>query len=421
MKLQSIKGMNDIVPPDSSAWQNTEGLLSDILRRYGYQQIRLPIMENTAVFSRSIGDVTDIVQKEMYTFADRNGDSLTLRPEGTAGCVRAVLEGGLLHQQHRKLWYIGPMFRHERPQKGRYRQFHQIGVEVFDLPGPDIDAELIMMTARMWAALGLNGLTLELNTLGTVANRKRYRDVLFEYFSDNREQLDADSIARLERNPMRILDSKNPALVPVIQGAPALAEYLDKNSKNHFEQLQQTLGQNDIEFRLNPHLVRGLDYYSNTVFEWTTDQLGAQGTVCAGGRYDGLVELLGGKPTPAIGFAMGLERLIELTEQHASLATENDADIYIVSADEAYAAQALLVAESLRDADTRWQVSCHCGGGSIKSQMKKANRSGAQIAVIIGEQEILDNTLTIKPLRQPIDQITVGRNTAIDSIRALLS
>ena len=416
MKLQSIKGMNDIVPPHSSDWQLAEHLLEEILQGYGYRQIRLPIMEKTAVFKRSIGDVTDIVQKEMYNFDDRNGESLTLRPEGTAGCVRAVLENGLLNQQYRKLWYIGPMFRHERPQKGRYRQFHQIGVEVFDLPGPDIDAELIIMTARMWSALELKNLRLELNTLGTGENRKQYRDVLFQYFSDHRDDLDADSINRLERNPMRILDSKNPALVDLIDGAPRLEQHLDASSRGHFDRLCETLTRAGIEFSINPYLVRGLDYYSNTVFEWITDELGAQGTVCAGGRYDGLVELLGGKSTPAIGFAMGLERLVELAQGRLDRDRKSDANIYILSASEEYSAEALLFAETIRNANSHWRVVCHCGGGSIKSQMKKADRSGAQLALIIGEQEHTENTVTIKPLRDQAEQFTMPRSASIDAM-----
>ncbi len=416
MKLQSIKGMNDIVPPYSNDWQLAEQLLEEILQGYGYRQIRLPIMENTAVFKRSIGDVTDIVQKEMYSFDDRNGDSLTLRPEGTAGCVRAVLENGLINQQYRKLWYVGPMFRHERPQKGRYRQFHQIGVEVFDLSGPDIDAELIMMTARMWSALELTNLRLELNTLGTVENRKQYRHALFEYFSDHRDGLDADSINRLERNPMRILDSKNPALADLIDGAPRLEQHLDASSQAHFDRLCGILASAGIQFSVNPYLVRGLDYYSNTVFEWITDDLGAQGTVCAGGRYDGLVELLGGKPTPAIGFAMGLERLIELASGRLSRDRKDDANIYIISTSEEYSAEALLFAETIRDVKAHWRVVCHCGGGSLKSQMKKANRSGAQIALIIGDQEHAEETVTIKPLRNQAEQFTVQRSASIEAM-----
>ncbi len=421
MKLQSIKGMNDIVPPNSRAWQRAEELFRVILDSYGYREIRLPLMENTAVFERSIGDVTDIVQKEMYTFEDRNGDSLTLRPEGTAGCVRAVLQNGLLHQQFRKLWYIGPMFRHERPQKGRYRQFHQIGVEVFDIPGPDIDAELIMMTARMWAALGLSDLRLELNTLGTIEARTKYREVLFAYFSANRDQLDPDSLARLERNPMRILDSKNPALDELIGGAPPLERYLDTSSRTHFDGLCEVLTKTGVEFQVNPRLVRGLDYYSQTVFEWTTERLGAQGTVCAGGRYDGLVELLGGKPTAAIGFAMGLERLIELAWQQLNDDDDTDADIYIISTHPDYAAEILLLAEAVRGVKGNWRVLCHCGGGSMKSQMKKADRSGAQLALIIGEQEHLDGSVTIKPLRGQRDQMTVARDTGIATMSELLT
>jgi len=420
MKLQSIKGMSDIVPPQSAVWQRVQVLLARILDRYGYREIRLPIMESTAVFERSIGDATDIVQKEMYTFLDRNGDSLTLRPEGTAGCVRAVLQNSLLPQQFRKLWYTGPMFRHERPQKGRYRQFHQIGVEVFELPGPDIDAELIMMTARMWSELGLHGLRLEVNTLGTIENRQAYRTVLKRYFSEHLDELDSDSVQRLERNPMRILDSKNPAMRDVIAGAPALEQHLDAQSRAHFDELCNMLEHAGIPFVVNPHLVRGLDYYSNTVFEWITDELGAQGTVCAGGRYDGLVELLGGKPTPAIGFAMGLERLIELAGAHLTQETDTDADVYVIVGDSAYAAEALGLAESVRDADPQWRVNCHCGGGSIKSQMKKADRSGAQVALIIGERESADGTVTVKPLRRQSEQLTVTREACAATLRELI-
>ncbi len=421
MKLQSIKGMNDIVPPITGAWQRAEESLRAILDSYGYREIRLPVMENTAVFARSIGDVTDIVQKEMYTFEDRNGDSLTLRPEGTAGCVRAVLQNGLVHQQFRKLWYTGPMFRHERPQKGRSRQFHQIGVEVFDMPGPDIDAELIMMTARMWAALEVTDLRLELNTLGTMESRAKYREVLLRYFSANRDQLDQDSLVRLDRNPMRILDSKNPSLADVIRDAPVLEQYLDGPSRAHFDRLCEILTRAGVEFQLNPRLVRGLDYYSNTVFEWVTERLGAQGTVCAGGRYDGLVELLGGKSTPAIGFAMGLERLIELAWKRLDEADDPGADVYIISTHADYCVDVLLLAESIRNAMGNRRVLCHFGGGSMKSQMKKADRAGAQLALIIGEREHLDGTVTIKPLRGQSDQVTVARDTGVTTVCDLLS
>ena len=420
MKLQSIKGMNDIVPPDSTTWQRAQSLLQCVLAGYGYREIRLPIMEHTGVFERSIGDVTDIVQKEMYTFADRNGDSLTLRPEGTAGCVRAALQNGLL-QQARKLWYVGPMFRHERPQKGRYRQFHQIGVEAFGLPGPDIDAELIMMTARMWAELELTGLRLELNTLGTLESRHHYRDVLREYFLAHRDALDDDSVNRLERNPMRILDSKNPAMKDLIAQAPKLDAHLDDESRRHFDQLCAILDHAGIAFEVNPHLVRGLDYYSNTVFEWITNDLGAQGTVCAGGRYDGLVELLGGKATPAIGFAMGLERLIELAHDSLERAVDPDANVYVIVTDDRYIADALGLAEAVRDAEPGWRVVCHCGGGSMKSQMKKADRSGATAALIIGDDEYKDGTVTMKPLRDDSQQRTLARTAAVAALQDVMN
>ena len=421
MKLRSIKGMNDCVPPDTLRWQHIESTLSAILRRYGYHEIRLPIMEYTAVFQRSIGDITDIVQKEMYSFDDRNGDNLSLRPEGTAGCVRALLEHDLVHRQQRKLWYSGPMFRHERPQRGRYRQFHQLGVEVFDYPGPDIDAELIIMTARMWAELALNGLELQINSLGKIDSRREYSGALVRYFSQYRDSLDADSLTRLDRNPIRILDSKNPALREIIANAPQFDQYLDADSRKHFDELCELLTTAGIAFQINPHLVRGLDYYSNTVFEWVTTELGAQGTVCAGGRYDDLVELLGGKPTPAIGFAMGLERLIELTASAVDCEAAAAADVYIVISDQRYTAEGLLLAESVRDRNPRWRVVCHCGGGSIKSQMKRANRVGAQVALIIGEQEHSDGTVTVKPLREQAAQTTVPRERGATEIIALVA
>lgn len=328
-KIQSIRGMHDVLPEHSGLWQYFERIIRNTIQQYGYREIRMPVVESTDLFCRSIGEVTDIVEKEMYTFQDRNGDSLTLRPEGTASCVRAAIQHGLLHNQQQRLWYMGPMFRHERPQKGRYRQFHQIGVETFGIDGPDIDAELIMMTARFWQQLGLNNIRLELNTLGSNEARSTYRDVLVDYLNQHHDQLDDESQRRLTSNPLRILDSKNPAMQDMIEAAPKLMDHLDDESRDHFEQLQQILSQAGIEFRINTRLVRGLDYYCKTVFEWVTDELGAQGTVCAGGRYDGLVEQLGGKSTSAAGFAMGVERLLSLIENNG-VQIEPELDVYML-------------------------------------------------------------------------------------------
>lgn len=372
--------MNDILPGTTDIWQCVEARARGVLAAYGYQEIRLPIVEKTELYVRSIGEVTDIVEKEMYSFDDRNGESLTLRPEGTAGCVRAGIENGLLHNQVQRLWYTGPMFRHERPQKGRYRQFHQIGVEAFGMPGPDIDAELILMTARLWRAWGVANLTLQLNSLGTPAARARYREALVAYLTAHRAALDEDSQRRLARNPLRILDSKNPDLQTLIEGAPRLMDYLDADSLRHFDGLRAHLDTAGVAYQVNPRLVRGLDYYTRTVFEWVSTELGAQATVCAGGRYDGLVEQLGGKATTAAGFAIGVERLIELVGEECRRAAAADA-YAIVAADE-FAALSMRVVESLREAGLR--VVLNCGGGSLKSQIKRADRSGARVALLFG-------------------------------------
>ncbi|MGR8947583.1 MAG: histidine--tRNA ligase [Gammaproteobacteria bacterium] len=421
-KLRAIKGMKDLVPPYSQQWQEIESTLKAILSSYAYEEIRFPIMEFTQIFERSIGDVTDIVQKEMYTFDDRNGDSITLRPEGTASCVRAVLEHNLLHQRAQKLWYMGPMFRHERPQKGRYRQFHQLGVECLGQAGPDIDAEVILLTAKFWERFGLENLRLELNSLGTAEERVAYRKQLSEYFRDSKELLDEDSINRLEKNPLRILDSKNPALKDLIANAPSLLTCLGEESNEHFQRLQALLDAAGVKYQINPRLVRGLDYYSKTVFEWITDELGAQGTVCAGGRYDGLVEILGGPATPAIGFAMGLERFIELVSANNSSTIENtSADVYVLGADERFSAVALLLADKLRRAHPSLRVQVHCGGGSMKSQFKKADRSGAKIALILGGDEIEAGEVTIKHLRTGAEQYTVAQNECIRELSSMSS
>ena len=401
-KIKAIRGMNDILPDQTPVWQYVESTVRQVLSQYGYQEIRMPIVEQTELFKRSIGEVTDIVEKEMYTFDDRNGDSLTLRPEGTAGCVRAAEEHGLLFNQTRRLWYTGPMFRHERPQKGRYRQFHQIGVECFGMAGPDIDAELLILTARLWAAFGLEGhARLEINSIGTSESRKTYRDALVAYLEQYKYRLDDDSQRRLTTNPLRILDSKDPATREVLADAPALDEYLDDESRAHFEQLKALLDAAGVIYTINPALVRGLDYYGKTVFEWITDSLGAQGTICAGGRYDGLVQQLGGKPTDAVGFAMGLERLILLLETLDLVPgyVNNQADVYVTAMGDSAAAASLAIAENLRNELPQAVVVSHCGGGSFKSQMKKADRSGARYAVILGENEINNNTAGLKPLR----------------------
>lgn len=401
--LQAVRGMNDVLPADSALWQYFERTVADLLTAYGYQQVRMPIVEPTELFKRSIGEVTDIVEKEMYTFADRNGDSLTLRPEGTAGCVRAMLEHGLLGGgTSQKVWYAGPMFRHERPQKGRYRQFNQIGVETFNLAGPDIDAELILLSWRLWQQLGLqDAVTLELNSLGSSEDRARYRDELVSYLRARFDQLDEDSQRRLESNPLRVLDSKNPQTQALLADAPRLADFLNEDAQAHFSGLRALLDAAGVPYVINPRLVRGLDYYGLTVFEWTTDKLGAQGTVCAGGRYDGLVEQLGGKPAPAVGFAMGIERLLLLIETLDRVPPElaRQVDVYLVTLGAAAAVAGFRLAEHLRDALPGLRLVVHCGGGSFKSQFKKADKSGALFALILGEDEAAAQQIGIKPLR----------------------
>jgi histidyl-tRNA synthetase len=389
--------MNDLLPEVTPYWQEVEKTMKTVLSGYGYQEIRFPIVEKTELFKRSIGEVTDIVEKEMYTFEDRNGDSLTLRPEGTAGCVRAAMQNGMLNQTQR-LWYMGPMFRHERPQKGRYRQFHQLGVEAYGFSGPDIDAEMIMMTARLWKALGLTGISLQLNSLGSTEARLAYREELVKYFEAHQEQLDEDSQRRLHSNPLRILDSKNPDMQALNEAAPKLIDHLDEESKSDFEALCQILDKVGIDYEINPRLVRGLDYYGKTVFEWVTDQLGSQGTVCAGGRYDGLVAQLGGKDATAIGFAIGLERLIALLEATDALPEIAKTDAYLVAVGDAAAAQAPILAESLRDQLADLKLITHCGGGSFKSQFKRADRSGARWTLILGEEEVNNESIGVKTM-----------------------
>ncbi|UCE77454.1 MAG: histidine--tRNA ligase [Gammaproteobacteria bacterium] len=406
--LQAVRGMNDILPQQSTRWQFVEERVRGVLEAYGFCEVRMPVVEKTELFRRSIGEVTDIVEKEMYTFADRNGDSLTLRPEGTAGCVRACIEHSLLVNHVQRLWYGGPMFRHERPQKGRYRQFHQIGVEVFGLEGPDVDAELLVMTARLWKSLGLRRLSLQLNSLGTSEARARFRDALVAYLKEHFDQLDEDSQRRLDSNPLRILDSKNPDMQALLDAAPLLRDYIDDASRSHFESLCSLLDAAGVDYRINPRLVRGLDYYGRTVFEWVTDELGAQGTVCAGGRYDGLVEYLGGRATAAIGFALGMERLVGLLESQDVPVPDRSPHLYVVVVGEQAQRHGLLLSERLRDALPQLRVVTHCGGGSFKSQFKKADRSGARYALVLGDEEVNRREVGIKPLREDREQETVS-------------
>jgi len=414
-KIQAIRGMRDILPEQTALWQHVEAVARDLLSGYGYHEIRMPIVEKTDLFCRSIGEVTDIVEKEMYHFDDRNGDSLALRPEGTAGCVRAAIEQGLLHNQVQRLWYIGPMFRHERPQKGRYRQFHQIGVETFGFCGPDIDAELIMLTARLWKTLGLaDRMELQLNSLGSSEERAVYRAELVSWLEERREQLDEDSLRRLGSNPLRILDSKNPEMQSLIEEAPLLSDFLGEVSRSDFRALTEMLDAVGISYRLNPRLVRGLDYYCNTVFEWVTTELGAQGTVCAGGRYDGLVEQLGGKPTSAIGFALGLERLISLLENSKNSFSEVKMDAYFICAGDKAQEKGIILAEKLRDELPGLKLLLHCGGGSFKSQFKRADKSGAKFAIILGEEELANQQVGLKPLLEKGEQKVLSFSELVD-------
>jgi histidyl-tRNA synthetase len=396
--LQAVRGMNDILPDEAGLWLWFEDVVRDWLESYGYRNIRMPLLEPTALFKRAIGEVTDIVEKEMYSFEDAlNGDHLTLRPEGTASCVRAVLQHNLLYNAPQRLWYAGQMFRHERPQKGRYRQFHQVGVEALGFAGPDIDAEMILMCARLWRKLGIRDVTLQINTLGDTAARHRHREKLIAYFEQHKDALDADATRRLHSNPLRILDSKSPAMQDIIAGAPKLMDELDEEAIHHFAAVQEILQRHDIAYEINTRLVRGLDYYNRTVFEWVTTRLGAQGTICAGGRFDGLIEQIGGKPQPACGFAMGIERLLALLQEDGMQLPPQELDVYLVHQGEKASALAAVVAEAMRDGGLK--VLLHCGGGSFKSQMKKADGSNAACAVIIGDNEVTAKAVTLKPLR----------------------
>ncbi len=417
--LQAIRGMNDILPDEAELWEQFEETVRDWLRGYGYRPIRMPLVESTPLFARAIGAVTDIVEKEMYSFTDSlNGELLTLRPEGTASCVRAVLQHNLLYDGPKRLWYQGPMFRHERPQKGRYRQFHQIGVEALGFNGPDIDAEQILMCQRLWDDLGLEDIRLEINSLGQTEERQQHRAALIAHFEKHAAQLDADAQRRLHTNPLRILDSKNPAMQEIVESAPKLIDYLGKESLGHFEGVQALLKDAGVPYRINPRLVRGLDYYNLTVFEWVTESLGAQGTVCAGGRYDGLVAQLGGKAAPACGFAMGIERLLALWLEQGGQAERVAVDVYLVHQGEQAQRLAFRAAEGMRD--NGYAVQLHCGGGSFKSQMKRADASGAALAVIIGDDEAAAGEVTLKPLREAGEQRRVAVDQLAEAIGELL-
>jgi len=418
--LQPVRGMNDVLAEDMPYWQFLEQAARDLLGAYGYQEVRVPLVEHTELFKRSIGEFTDIVEKEMYTFPDRGGDSLTLRPEITAVLVRAAISNGLLHNQKHRLWTSGPAFRYERPQKGRYRQFHQIDCEALGYDGPDVDAEMILLSARLWRALGIERVALQINSLGTPESRRVYRDLLVAYFEAHRDRLDEDSLRRLGGNPMRILDSKNPAMRDLIAGAPRIAEHLDGESRAHFEGLQRHLDACGVAYTVNPRLVRGLDYYTRTVFEWTTDALGAQDAVCSGGRYDGLVAQLGGEPTPAIGWALGIERVTELMRVTGVTPPGLAPQVYVVLVGERAADLGLALVEQWRDALAGLRIAVHLGGGSFKSQLKRADRSGAGLAVIIGDDEVGRQSAAIKPLRSDAQQEECAWTDVPARVRAML-
>lgn len=417
--IQAVRGMNDVLPPETFLWQHAETIFRRVLQGYGYREIRFPILEKTELFKRSVGEVTDIVEKEMYTFIDRNQESLSLRPEGTASCVRAALEHGLLYNQIQYLWYRGPFFRHERPQKGRYRQFHQCSAEVFGLAGPDIDADLIAMSASLLDKLGIRSFVkLQINSLGTKESRTAYRKKLLQYLHDHKKQLDEDSLKRLDKNPLRILDSKNPDMKSLIEKAPKLIDHLDAESREHFEKLQEYLTHAGVAFTVNPYLVRGLDYYTKTVFEWVSDHLGAQGTICAGGRYDGLTEQLGGKPTPALGFSFGMERTVLLMQQSTQkYRYETGLHAYVITeGDECFMA-GLKLTNYLRKQVHGLRIMLHCGGGSMKNQFKRADKSGAAYAIIIGAHELSTHTVSFKALREETPQQTLYQDELAEYLK----
>ncbi|AGV18576.1 MULTISPECIES: histidine--tRNA ligase [Vibrio] len=418
--IQAIRGMNDCLPTQSPLWQKLENTVKNVISAYGYNEVRMPIVEETNLFSRAVGEETDVVSKEMYTFDDRNGDSLTLRPEGTAGCVRSCIQNSLINRDEQRLWYMGPMFRHERPQKGRYRQFHQCGVEVFGLNGPDVDAELIMMTARLWRELGINEhVRLELNSIGSQEDRADYRTALVAFLEQHIDVLDEDCKRRMHTNPLRVLDTKNPDVQAILGDAPRLSDYLGEESKAHFAGLCELLDAAGIKYTVNERLVRGLDYYNRTVFEWITESLGAQGTVCGGGRYDGLVEQLGGKPTPAVGFAMGLERLVLMLETLELTDVRRSVDVYVVTAGEGTMMAGMKLAEQLRESVPGVRVMNHFGGGNFKKQFKRADKVGAVVALVLGENEVADNTVVLKDLAGG-EQETYNQAEVAEKIAALI-
>jgi len=421
--IQAIRGMNDYLPADTAVWQRIEQSLKQVLAGYGFSEIRLPIVEQTPLFKRAIGEVTDVVEKEMYTFDDRNGESLTLRPEGTAGCVRAGIEHGLLYNQEQRLWYMGPMFRYERPQKGRYRQFYQLGAEVFGLTGPDIDAELIMMTARWWKVLGIaEHVELELNSIGSLDARANYREALVAFLEQHKDVLDEDCLRRMYSNPLRVLDSKNPEVQALLNEAPKLHDYLDDESREHFAGVCQFLDDAGITYRINQRLVRGLDYYNRTVFEWVTSSLGAQGTVCAGGRYDGLVEQLGGRATPAVGFAMGLERLVLLVQSVVpDFEPVNKVDVYVISSGQGVQSAAMQLAETLRDQAPSLKIMTNFGGGNFKKQFARADKNGAKVALVLGEDEVSNGQVVIKDLARGEQKLVSSQDVLAELQAALLA
>lgn len=420
-QIQPPRGMNDVLPADIAAWQRLESIARELFAAYAYQEIRVPIVEQTALFKRSIGELTDIVQKEMFTFEDPGGESLTLRPEATAGIVRAMITNGLLHNQRQRVWCAGPMFRHEKPQRGRFRQFHQLDVEAFGYPGPDIDAELILLSSRLLQKAGVQRVELNLNSLGTPESRRTYREHLVRYFSQFKARLDADSLRRLEGNPLRILDSKNPDLQEIIAAAPVVTEYLDAQSRQHFEGLCRHLDAVGVKYVINPRLVRGLDYYTHTVFEWVTTELGSQGAVCSGGRYDGLVAQLGGEPTPAMGWALGEERIIELLRVQTGDVPVAAPDVYFVIAGAAAEQHGIALAERLRNELSGVRIETHCGGGSFKSQLKRADKSGARLALILGDSETERRSIGLKSLRAEEPQIELPWDHVANEIQRRLS
>ena len=415
--IQAIRGMNDCAPTESPLWQWVEGQVKQVLASYGYSEVRMPIVESTPLFARAIGEVTDVVSKEMYTFWD-NDEQLTLRPEGTAGCVRAAIEHGWIYNNEQRLWYMGPMFRHERPQKGRYRQFHQAGVEVFGIANPEIDAELIILTARLWKALGIDQhVSLQLNSIGSLEARANYRSALVAFLENHQDLMSDEEKERLVKNPLRILDTKNQALQEVLNDAPKLLDYLDEESRTHFATLCQLLDDMGIAYEVNPKLVRGLDYYNKTVFEWVTSALGAQGTVCGGGRYDGLVEQLGGHAAPGVGFAMGLERLVLLVQEvNATVPVANTVDVYLVYSGEGATLNAFQLAETIRSALPQVRVMTHCSGGKFQKQFKRADKVDAKLALVIGESEVAEKTVVVKDLRSSAEQVTISQADIIETL-----